>query len=166
MSTRFLRGWLLVGTFALLTSFAAIAEPESTPRPGAIRMICLPAWDPEIVAWDRIPQAVPKALFDVSVPLAEIPLDATASEALSRGELRTGKRRSDFTRRVQFFRWTDPPGSLVRLGSSGTGSGSRQLMGGIQDGDVLIFYAVRCYFQGTPEGPPAPTSPLPLAAAD
>jgi hypothetical protein len=136
----------LAAALAVLTASTSPADQGTTPRSGAIRVVCLFEWDAEIFAKGRLPAPLPNARFDVLVPLSAIPAEATASEALAYAERQTGNRRSDFTGRVQYLRWRDGPDRYIRWGSSTLHKSSLSLMRDVEDGDILVFHAIVCRF--------------------
>ena len=142
--------FLLVATVVSSAAFTSVADQPSPSRSGAIRVICLPKWDADLFAAGRVSDVLPNALVDVSVPLADIPPDATAGAVLADAERRTRARRSDFMHTVHYLRWNDALDKLTPWAKSSTSRGSRRFVRDIQAGDVLVFHQIICYFDGEP----------------
>ena len=136
----------LIVTVSCLTAAASFAEPAETPRPGSVRVIYVGEWKKEVFDVARLPDVLPGALFDVWLPLSDIPGEATASEVLNQAARESGKPRPDFTNGVKYLRWSGPDGKLVLWAHSGKGHGSHRYMRELRDDDILVFDGINDRF--------------------
>ena len=97
-----------------------------------------------------------KSDFDILLPLADIPADATARQVAAIAQERADVRYM-VKSMVRLYRWSDSEGAFVRLASSRSShEKSIDLIRQLRDGDVLVFHASWDYF-GNPTPPPNQT---------
>jgi hypothetical protein len=131
---------------ACVTASASVAEPAEAPRSGSIRVIWVPEWKKERFDVERLPDVLPDAVFDVWLPLSDLPGEATAFDALSQAARRSGKRIPDFTAGPKYLRWSEAARKFIVWAHSGKGHNSQQYMHELQDKDILVFSQIHDTF--------------------
>ena len=125
----------------------AFGEASSPQKSGTVRIVSWEAFG----AHERL-SVIPKSSFDVLLPLADIPADATARQVADLAKDRVGVRYM-VRAMVRLYRWLDSEGVFVRLASSRSShQKSVELIRNLRDGDVLVFHGIWDDF-----GVPSPT---------
>ncbi|HKP02040.1 MAG TPA: hypothetical protein VJU77_01645 [Chthoniobacterales bacterium] len=148
------RALVLVLIGAAATS-VAFAQPSPSPKSRAVRVVSLEMFH----APERL-RVIPKSDFDILLPLADIPADATALQVAALARQRAGVRYMVKTM-VKLYRWSDAEGAFVRLASSFSSKPrSIDLIRQLKDGDVLVFHSIVDYFDNPTPTPPEATNEL------